>query len=185
MWITPHLKKTTGSDKTIKAYGKSLSEDEIRSIVGRAIPPEWTFNFLALGKEHWRFKDLEDQLNMYCQQWQADQHKQIIAKMAGKMPGKTNEGKRKNNDRNHQNSNGGRISTRQGNTSRGGHGGRGRGRGGRGGRGNNSEHLKILNFSIVAKRVTILLTAHSQEKMTMNSQTWCPHRITKTYSNPH
>jgi hypothetical protein len=35
---------------------------------------------------------------------------------------------------------GGRISTRQGNTSR---GGRGRGRGGRGGRGNNNnEHLK-------------------------------------------
>jgi hypothetical protein len=55
---------------------------------------------------------------MYRQQWQADQQKQIIAKMAGKMPGKTNEGKRKNNDRNHQNSTGGRSSTRQGNTSR-------------------------------------------------------------------
>jgi hypothetical protein len=53
-----------------------------------------------------------------------------------------NEGKRKNSERNHENSNGGRISTRQGNTSRGGRGGRGRGRGGRGGRGNNSEHLK-------------------------------------------
>jgi hypothetical protein len=62
--------------------------------------------------------------------------------MAGKMPGKANEGKIKNNDRNHQNSNGGRSSTRQGNTSRGGRGGRGRGRGGRGGRGNNSDHLK-------------------------------------------
>jgi hypothetical protein len=82
------------------------------------IPPEWTVNLLALGTEPWRFKDLEDQLNMYRQQWQADQQKQIIAKMAGKMPGKTNEGKRKNNDRNHQNSNGGRISTRQDNTSR-------------------------------------------------------------------
>jgi hypothetical protein len=97
---------------------------------------------LALGKEPWRFKDLEDQLNMYRQQWQADQQKQIIAKMAGKMRGKTNEGKRKNIERNHQNSNGGRSSTRQGNTSRGGRGGRRRGRGGRGGRGNNSEHLK-------------------------------------------
>jgi hypothetical protein len=31
---------------------------------------------------------LEDQLNMYRQQWQADQQKKIIAKMAGKMPGK-------------------------------------------------------------------------------------------------
>jgi hypothetical protein len=30
---------------------------------------------------------------MYRQQRQADQQKQIIAKMAGKMPGKTNEGK--------------------------------------------------------------------------------------------
>jgi hypothetical protein len=55
------------------------------------------------------------------------------------MPGKTNEGKRKNNDRNHQNSNGGRSSTRQGNNSS---GGRGRGCGGRGRRGNNSDHLK-------------------------------------------
>jgi hypothetical protein len=62
--------------------------------------------------------------------------------MARKMPGKTNEGKSKNNEINHQHSNGGRSSTRQGNTSRGGRGGRGRGRGGRVGRGNNSEHLK-------------------------------------------
>jgi hypothetical protein len=56
--------------------------------VGRVIQPEWTVNLLALVKEPWRFKDLEDQLNMYHQQWQADQQKQIIAKMAGKMPGK-------------------------------------------------------------------------------------------------
>jgi hypothetical protein len=90
------IQKTTVSDKTIKAYGKSLPEDEIRSIMGRAIPPEWTANLLALGKESWTFKDLQDQLNMYRQQWQADQQKQIVAKMAGKMPGKTNEEKRKN-----------------------------------------------------------------------------------------
>jgi hypothetical protein len=44
------IEKTTVSDKTIKAYGKSLPEDEIRSIMGRAIPPEWTVNLLALGK---------------------------------------------------------------------------------------------------------------------------------------
>jgi hypothetical protein len=80
------IERTTLSDKTIKTYGKSLPEDEISSIMGRAIPPEWTVNLLALGKEPWRFKDLEDQLNMYHQQWQADQQKQIIAKMAGKMP---------------------------------------------------------------------------------------------------
>jgi hypothetical protein len=89
------IERTTLSDKTIKAYGNSLPEDEIRSIMGRAIPPEWTVNLLALGKEPWRFKYLEDQLNIYRQQWQADQQKQIIAKMDGKMPGKTNEGKRK------------------------------------------------------------------------------------------
>jgi hypothetical protein len=136
------IEKTSDSNKITKAYGKSLPEDEIRSIMGRAIPPEWTVHFLALGKEPWRFKDLEDQPNMYGQQWQADQQKQIIAKMAGKGPSKSNDGKRKNSDRNHHNSNGGRSSTRQGNTSRGGCGGRGRGRGGRGGRGNNSEHLK-------------------------------------------
>jgi hypothetical protein len=137
------IEKKYDKDKIIKAYGKSFAEDEIRSIMGRAITPEWTVNWLALGKEPWRFKDLEVQLNMYRQQWQADQQKQIIVKMAGKIPGKTNEGKTKNNDRNHQNTNGGRSTTRQGNTSRGGRRGCGRGRGGRGGRGNNnSEHLK-------------------------------------------
>jgi hypothetical protein len=112
------IEKTNDKDKIIKAYGKSFPEDEIRSIMGRAIPPELTVNFLALGKEPWRFKDLEDQLNMYRQQWQEDQQKHIIAKMAGKMPGKTTEEKIKINDRNHQNTNGGRSSTRQGNTSR-------------------------------------------------------------------
>jgi hypothetical protein len=99
------IEKTSEKDKLIKAYGKSFPEDKIRSIMGRSIPPEWTVNFLALGKEPWRFKDLEDQLNMYRQQWQADQQKQIIAKMSGKMPGKTNEGKIKINDKNHQHSN--------------------------------------------------------------------------------
>jgi hypothetical protein len=111
------IEKTSDNNKITNAYEKSLPEDEIRSIMGRAIPPEWTVNLLALGKEPWRFKDLEDQVNMYRQQWQADQQKQIIAKMAGRMPGKTNEGKRKNNDRNHHNSNGGRSSNRQVNTS--------------------------------------------------------------------
>jgi hypothetical protein len=110
--------------------------------MGRAIPPEWTVNLLALGKEPWRFKDLKEQLNKYRQQWQADQQKNIIAQMAGKMPSKSNDGKRKKNDRNHHNSNRGHSGTRQGNTSRGGRGGCGRGRGGRSGRGNNSEHLK-------------------------------------------
>jgi hypothetical protein len=82
--------------------------------MGRAIPAEWTVNMLALGKEPWIFKDLEDQLNMYRQQWQADQQKQIIAQMAGKMPSKSNDRKIKNNERNHH-SNGGRSSGRQGN----------------------------------------------------------------------
>jgi hypothetical protein len=82
------LKKTNEKDNIIKAYGKSLPKDEIMSIMGRAIPPEWTVNFLVLEKEPWRFKDLDDQLNMHRQQWQADQQKQIIAKMAGKMPRK-------------------------------------------------------------------------------------------------
>jgi hypothetical protein len=67
------IKKTSDSNKITKAYGKSLPEDGIRSIMGRTIPPEWTINLLALGKESWRFKDLEHQLDMYRQQWQARQ----------------------------------------------------------------------------------------------------------------
>jgi hypothetical protein len=128
------IEKTSDKDKIIKAYGKSLPEDKIRSIMGRAIPPEWTVNLLVLGKEPWIFKDLEDQLNMYRQQCHADQQKHIIAKMSGKMPGKTNEIKRKMDDRNHQNSNGGRVSTHQDNTSRRRRGRRRRRRVGRGGR---------------------------------------------------
>jgi hypothetical protein len=87
--------------------------------MGRAITPESTVNVLALGKEPWRFKDLEDQLNMYRQQRQVDQQNQIIENMAGKMPGKTNEGKRKNSERNHYNSSGGRSGGRQSNNGRG------------------------------------------------------------------
>jgi hypothetical protein len=34
-------------------------------------------------------------LNVYRQQWQADQQKQIIAQMAGKHPNKSNDGKEK------------------------------------------------------------------------------------------
>jgi hypothetical protein len=61
----------------------------------RVIPPEWTVNLLDFGKEPYRLTDLEDQLNVHLQQWQADQQNKIIAKMAGKMPGKSNDGKRK------------------------------------------------------------------------------------------
>jgi hypothetical protein len=151
------IERTTMTDKTKKVYGKSLTDDEIRPIMGQAIPPEWTVNLLALGKEPWRFKDLEDQLNMYHQQWQADQQKHIIAKMAGNIPGKSNDGKRKNNERNHHNTNGGRCGGRQGNNGRGGRGrcGRcGRGRGGRGRRSsNNSEHLKTIECFNCGKKV--------------------------------
>jgi hypothetical protein len=82
---------------------------------------------------------------MYRHQWQADQQKHIIAKMAGKIPGKSNDGIRKDNERNNHNTNGGRSDGHQGNNGRGGRGGRGRGRGGRDGIGsNNSEHLKTI-----------------------------------------
>jgi hypothetical protein len=50
-------------------YGQSLPDDEIRSIIMIAIPPEWTVNMLSMGKEPWKFKDLDDQLNTYRQQW--------------------------------------------------------------------------------------------------------------------
>jgi hypothetical protein len=45
------IEKTSDSNKVNKEYGKSLPEDELRSIMGRAIPPEWTVNLLSLGKE--------------------------------------------------------------------------------------------------------------------------------------
>jgi hypothetical protein len=121
--------------------------------MGRAIPPEWTVNLLSLGKEPWKFRDLDDQLNVHRQQWQADQQKQILAQMAGKHPTKSNGGKRKSSDNNHHNSNvgRGRGSNRHGNTDRGGRGGRGRGRGCRG-RGNNSEHLQSVKCFNCGKR---------------------------------
>jgi hypothetical protein len=99
--------------------------------------------------------------------------------MAGKMPSKANDGKRKSNDRNHHNSNGGHSSTRQGNTSRGGRGGHGRGRGGHGGRGNNSEHLKNVECFNCGKKGHYSTDCSLPRKMTMNSQTWFPRRISK------
>jgi hypothetical protein len=72
----------------VKAYEKSFPDEEMRSIMGRDIPPEWTVNLLALGKDPWKFKDLYDQLATYRQHWQPDQENQIMAKMAGKLDGK-------------------------------------------------------------------------------------------------
>jgi hypothetical protein len=67
----------------VKAYGKALPDDEIKYITGRAIPPEWTVHLLALVKEPWKFKDVNYQLDTYLQQWQSDQQKQMMIKMAG------------------------------------------------------------------------------------------------------
>jgi hypothetical protein len=53
-------------------YGQALPDDEIRSIMGRAIPQEWTVNLLVMDKEPWKFKDVDDQLSTYHQQWQSD-----------------------------------------------------------------------------------------------------------------
>jgi hypothetical protein len=124
---------------------------------------------------------VDDQLNAYRQQWQADQQKQIIAQMAGKNPNKSNDGKRKNSDRNHHNSNGGHSSTRHGNTSR---GGRGRGRKVAAGEPTIVSIYKMSNVSIVARKVTIQLTVPSLERITMNTQTCFPRRISKTCFNP-
>jgi hypothetical protein len=70
------------------AYGKALPDDEIISITGRAIPPEWTVHLLDMGKETWKFKDLDDQLSTYRQQWKSDQQKQIMLKMVVNSPGR-------------------------------------------------------------------------------------------------
>jgi hypothetical protein len=52
--------------------------------MGRAIPLECTVNMLSKGKEPWKFKELDDKLNTYRQQWQDDQQTQIMVRMAGK-----------------------------------------------------------------------------------------------------
>jgi hypothetical protein len=87
------MEKSTGKEKVriVKAYGKTLRDDEIRYIMGRAIPPEWTVDLLALDKEPWQFKALNDQLDTYRQQWQSDQKNQIMIKMAGKLPVKSSQ----------------------------------------------------------------------------------------------
>jgi hypothetical protein len=61
------IEKTSDINNTTKSYGKSLPEDELRSIMGRVIPPEWTVNLLSLGKELLKFRDLEDKINVYRQ----------------------------------------------------------------------------------------------------------------------
>jgi hypothetical protein len=80
------------------AYGQSLPDDEIRSIMERAIPSEWTVNLLSMCNGPWKFKDSDGQLSTYRHQWQADQQKKIMLKMAGKSPGRSSEGKRKTNE---------------------------------------------------------------------------------------
>jgi hypothetical protein len=180
-----HIEKTTESLNMTKAYGKSLPEDEISSIMGRAIPPAWTVNLLALGKEPWRLKDLEDQLNVYLQQCQADQQKQIIAQMAEKI-------------QTSQTTINGKIVieiitiptagavvlataiTIAEDTA-------------------DVEEAavvavgeptivsiyRMLNDLIVARKVTTPLIVPSREKITMKTQTWFPKRISKTCFNPH
>jgi hypothetical protein len=54
----------------------------------------------AISKEPWRFKYVDDQLNMFYQQWQAEQQKQIITKTTGKISGKSNDSKHKSSERN-------------------------------------------------------------------------------------
>jgi hypothetical protein len=41
------VEETSDNQKITKAYGKSFPEDEIRSITGRAIPPEWIMSFIC------------------------------------------------------------------------------------------------------------------------------------------
>jgi hypothetical protein len=129
---------------------------------------------LALGKEPWKFKDLNNQLASYRQQWKYDQQNQIRIKMAGKMTGKSGDSKRKNNERNNHNSGGGRSGGCQGNN----------GCGGRGGRDNDkNKHLKMPYATIVIKRVTIRLIVTRPRKMEMKNLTWFRKRILKIYFN--
>jgi hypothetical protein len=121
---------------------------------------------------------------MYRQQWQADQQKQIIAQMAGKNPNKSNDGKRKNCNRNHHNSNGGAVVLAMAILLV-----------------EDVEDVeeaavvavgeetivriyKMSNVSIVERKVTIPQTVPYRERITMKNQTWFPRRISKTCFNP-
>jgi hypothetical protein len=59
---------------------------------------------------------LDDQLSIYFQQWQADQQKKIMLKMAGKSPGVSSEAKCKNNEQSAHKNNGGRSGGRNNNS---------------------------------------------------------------------
>jgi hypothetical protein len=54
------VEKTSDRNKVTKTYGKSFPEDGLRSIMGRAIPPEWTVKLFSLGKEPRKIRDLDD-----------------------------------------------------------------------------------------------------------------------------
>jgi hypothetical protein len=178
------IEKISDSLKTTNAYGKSLPEDEIRSIMGRAIPPEWTVNFLALGKEPWRFKDLDDQLNVYRQQWQEDQEKQIIPQMAERIQTSQTKEKEKIVIEIITIPTAGAVVLTTAILIA-----------------EDAEDVeeapvaavgeptivsiyKMSNVAIVARKVTIPLTVPSRERITMKTQTWFPRRISKTCFNP-
>jgi hypothetical protein len=178
------IEKTSDSLKITKAYGKSLPEDEIRSIMGRAVPPEWTVNLLALGKEPWRFKDLEDQLNVYRQQWQADQQSKSLLKWLERI-------------QTSQTTINGKIvieiitiptagavvlataitiaedaaDVEEAAVVA-------------AGEPTIVSIYRMLNALSVAKKVTTPLIVPSREKITMKTQTWFPKRISKTCFNP-
>jgi hypothetical protein len=137
-----------------------------------------------MGKEPWKFKDLNDQLSTYSQQWQADQQQKNMLKMAGESPRISSEGKRKNNEQHAHTNNGGRSGGHHNNSGR---GGRRRGRGREGGRGNNhyqNDPFKNITCHNCDKKDNILRTARHPRKMEMKTQTLFQKRISKICFNP-
>jgi hypothetical protein len=49
--------------------------------------------FISTWQRALEIQDLNDPLATYRKQWQSDQQNQIMIKMAGKLPGKSSEGK--------------------------------------------------------------------------------------------
>jgi hypothetical protein len=174
------IERTTLSDKTIKAYGKSLPEDQIMSIMGRAIPPEWTVNLFTLGKNLGDWRIWKTSWICTFRGGKQINRSRSLQRWLERCQGK-NERKRKNSegtitiqvvdavalakailpeeDRDKAVADAVEEETTI------------------------VSIWKMLNVSIVAKRATIILTAQLQEKMTMNSQTWFPSQISKTYFN--
>jgi hypothetical protein len=164
------IEKRSDSLKITKPFGFFLPEDEMRSIMGRAIPPEWTVNLLSHGKEPWRFKDLEDQLERIQTSPMMEKEKIVIGiitiLIAGAVVLATAILIAEDAEDVEDVEDAAVIAVIAV------------------GEETIGTIYKMSNVSIVARKATIPLTVPCRERITMKIQTWFPRRISKTCFNP-